>query len=159
MEVRPSYFSAPFIHIKSDDTKGTFCYDEKMKKRAPKYFIGIDEVGRGPLAGPVAVGVVKLKVESLKVHIRWTQGLRDSKKLSPKAREAWFVKIEEAREEGWLEYPHYTRPPVFREMAVPEPLRSGDHGRIATWRKLQSVASTTASRPDLLRARTAQPRG
>jgi tRNA (guanine37-N1)-methyltransferase len=66
---------------------------------------------------------------------------------------------EESFEEGWLEYPHYTRPPVFREMAVPEPLRSGDHGRIATWRKLQSVASTTASRPDLLRARTAQPRG
>lgn len=76
-----------------------------MNKRGKhKYLIGIDEVGRGPLAGPVAVGVVKLKVESLKLKIRWGNGFRDSKKLSAKAREAWMVKIEEARNEGWLEY-------------------------------------------------------
>ncbi|MBI5400712.1 MAG: hypothetical protein HZB12_01165 [Candidatus Yonathbacteria bacterium] len=77
-----------------------------MKERAYKHIIGIDEVGRGPLAGPVAVGALKLKVESvkLKVNEEWFRGLRDSKKLSPKAREAWLVKIEEARSEGWLEY-------------------------------------------------------
>lgn len=74
------------------------------KREKHKYLIGIDEVGRGPLAGPVAVGVVKLKVESLKVNITWTQGFRDSKKLSPKRREEWFVKIKQARSEGWLEY-------------------------------------------------------
>lgn len=70
------------------------------------YLIGIDEVGRGPLAGPVAVGVLKWKVKSekLKVEEGWFRGLRDSKKLSPKAREAWMVKIEEAQSEGWLEY-------------------------------------------------------
>lgn len=76
-----------------------------MKKREKyEYLIGIDEVGRGPLAGPVAIGVVKLKVKSVKSKIEWAQGFRDSKKLSVKAREAWMVKIEEARSEGWLEY-------------------------------------------------------
>lgn len=69
-----------------------------------KYIIGVDEVGRGPLAGPVAVGAVKLKVESLKSKVSWGKGFRDSKKLSAKAREEWMVKIEEARSEGWLEY-------------------------------------------------------
>lgn len=69
-----------------------------------KYIIGIDEVGRGPIAGPVAVGAVKLKAESLKSKAEWVRGFRDSKKLSPKAREAWFLKIEEAQSEGWLEY-------------------------------------------------------
>jgi ribonuclease HII len=74
------------------------------KNRKHEYLIGIDEVGRGPLAGPVAVGVVKLKVESLKVKTGWGRGFKDSKKLSPKAREGWMVKIEEAKSEGWLEY-------------------------------------------------------
>ena len=58
---------------------------------------------------------------------------------------------EESFKEGWLEYPQYTRPPVFRGMAVPEVLLSGDHERIAQWRKLQSIARTMASRPDLIR--------
>lgn len=75
-----------------------------MKQSNYKYIIGIDEVGRGPLAGPVAVGVVRLKVEKLKVNTKLGQDFRDSKKLSPKAREAWLVKIDEARSEGWLEY-------------------------------------------------------
>ena len=58
---------------------------------------------------------------------------------------------EESFAAGWLEYPQYTRPPVFRQMAVPEILRSGDHHRIARWRTLQSVATTLAIRPDLVR--------
>lgn len=79
---------------------------KKPVKKRHKYTIGIDEVGRGPLAGPVAVGALKLKVKSVKSKVEegWFRGLRDSKKLSPKAREAWMVKIEEARSEGWLEY-------------------------------------------------------
>jgi len=56
---------------------------------------------------------------------------------------------EESFAAGWLEYPHYTRPAVFRGMAVPAVLRGGDHERIATWRKLQSMARTLATRPDL----------
>lgn len=50
---------------------------------------------------------------------------------------------------GRLEYPQYTRPPVFRDMSVPEILLSGNHGEIAKWRFQQSMARTQARRPDL----------
>ena len=50
---------------------------------------------------------------------------------------------------GRLEYPQYTRPPVFRGMAIPEILTSGNHAEIAKWRLEQSVARTKARRPDL----------
>lgn len=69
-----------------------------------EYIIGIDEVGRGPLAGPVAIGVVSLKVKSLKSKAGWGKGFKDSKKLSTKGRGKWLLKIEEARGEGWLLY-------------------------------------------------------
>jgi len=55
--------------------------------------------------------------------------------------------------EGLLEYPHYTRPATFRGHEVPEVLRSGDHGRIARWRRAQALARTRAARPDLIDAR------
>jgi tRNA (guanine37-N1)-methyltransferase len=51
---------------------------------------------------------------------------------------------------GLLEYPHYTRPPEFRGWAVPEVLLSGDHARIARWRREQSLRRTLERRPDLL---------
>jgi tRNA (guanine37-N1)-methyltransferase len=51
---------------------------------------------------------------------------------------------------GLLEYPHYTRPPEFRCWKVPEVLLSGDHGRIAAWRREQSLRRTRLRRPDLL---------
>ncbi len=51
---------------------------------------------------------------------------------------------------GLLEYPHYTRPPEFRGWAVPEVLLSGDHGRIARWRRQESLRRTFLRRPDLL---------
>ena len=50
---------------------------------------------------------------------------------------------------GLLEYPHYTRPPVFRDMAIPEILTSGNHAEIAKWRMAQSIERTKARRPDL----------
>ena len=50
---------------------------------------------------------------------------------------------------GLLEYPQYTRPPVFRGMAIPEILTSGNHAEIAKWRRAQSLARTQARRPDL----------
>ena len=50
---------------------------------------------------------------------------------------------------GLLEYPHYTRPPVYRGMAIPEILTSGNHAEIAKWRRAQSIARTQARRPDL----------
>ncbi len=49
-----------------------------------------------------------------------------------------------------LEYPQYTRPREFRGMSVPEVLLSGDHGRIAEWRRGQQDAITRSRRPDLL---------
>ena len=51
--------------------------------------------------------------------------------------------------EGLLEYPHYTRPADFRGMKVPEVLLSGDHQKIADWRKRQAMERTKAMRPDL----------
>ena len=51
---------------------------------------------------------------------------------------------------GLLEYPHYTRPPEFRGWKVPDVLLSGDHGKIATWRREQALTRTFARRPDIL---------
>lgn len=51
---------------------------------------------------------------------------------------------------GLLEYPHYTRPPDFRGWSVPEILLSGDHGRVARWRREQALLRTWKRRPDLL---------
>lgn len=53
--------------------------------------------------------------------------------------------------EGLLEYPHYTRPEIFRDMKVPDILLSGDHAKIAEWRRQQSLERTKKNRPDLLR--------
>jgi len=57
---------------------------------------------------------------------------------------------DESFSEGLLEYPHYTRPEVFRGMQVPEILLSGDHGKIAEWRRRQAFGRTRDWRPDLL---------
>ena len=57
---------------------------------------------------------------------------------------------DESFENGLLEYPHYTRPQVFEGRTIPEVLTSGNHRKIAEWRKAQSVALTRARRPDLL---------
>ncbi|OGN74455.1 MAG: tRNA (guanosine(37)-N1)-methyltransferase TrmD [Chloroflexi bacterium GWB2_49_20] len=51
---------------------------------------------------------------------------------------------------GLLEYPHYTRPPEFRGWQVPEILLSGDHAKIARWRREQSLLRTRLRRPDML---------
>lgn len=52
-----------------------------------------------------------------------------------------------------LEYPQYTRPAMLRQWGVPEVLLSGDHARIARWRRAQSLARTLERRPDLVEAR------
>jgi tRNA (guanine37-N1)-methyltransferase len=54
-----------------------------------------------------------------------------------------------AGEQGLLEHPHYTRPPEFRGMKVPEVLLSGDHRRIERWRRRESLRATRQRRPDL----------
>jgi tRNA (guanine37-N1)-methyltransferase len=60
---------------------------------------------------------------------------------------------DESFSDGLLEYPQYTRPAEFRSWAVPDVLRSGDHGRIARWRRAQSLVRTISERPDLIAAR------
>jgi tRNA (guanine37-N1)-methyltransferase len=55
----------------------------------------------------------------------------------------------ESFESGLLEFPQYTRPPEFRGMTVPEVLQSGDHARIARWRRWHALHLTRDRRPDL----------
>jgi tRNA (guanine37-N1)-methyltransferase len=61
--------------------------------------------------------------------------------------------IEESFAAGLLEYPQYTRPAVYRGMAVPPILTSGDHGAVARWRHAQALRRTLERRPDLLEGR------
>ena len=56
---------------------------------------------------------------------------------------------EESHSENLLEYPQYTRPEEFRSMRVPEVLLSGDHGKIADWRRAEAERLTRERRPDL----------
>ena len=56
---------------------------------------------------------------------------------------------EESFEAGLLEYPHYTRPQTWEGRTIPEVLRSGDHAKIAAWRKHRAEVDTRLRRPDL----------
>jgi tRNA (guanine37-N1)-methyltransferase len=60
--------------------------------------------------------------------------------------------LDESFSSGLLEYPQYTRPAVFRGWAVPDVLLSGDHGRIARWRRATALRRTLEVRPDLVEA-------
>ncbi len=56
---------------------------------------------------------------------------------------------EESFENGLLEYPHYTRPRIWEGRAIPEVLLSGDHAKIAAWRRAEAERATRERRPDL----------
>ncbi len=58
--------------------------------------------------------------------------------------------VDESFSENLLEYPQYTRPQVYKGLAVPEVLRSGDHAKVDAWRREQAIAITKKNRPDLL---------
>ena len=62
---------------------------------------------------------------------------------------------EESFAAGLLEYPHYTRPRIFRDMAVPDVLLGGDHARIDAWRRAEALKRTRQRRPDLLKGNDA----
>jgi len=70
---------------------------------------------------------------------------------------------EESFDEGLLEYPHYTRPQEWEGRTIPEVLRSGDHAKIAAWRRQRAIEDTRLRRPDLIErhggAREASPSG
>jgi tRNA (guanine37-N1)-methyltransferase len=65
--------------------------------------------------------------------------------------------VDESFADGLLEYPQYTRPAAFRGHEVPEVLRTGDHARIARWRRAQALLRTLDRRPDLLAGRPLTP--
>lgn len=67
-----------------------------------RYLIGIDEAGRGPLAGPVAVGLVALDLTQITDPVEYFAGVRDSKKLTARGREKWFARLEEERKNNKL---------------------------------------------------------
>jgi tRNA (guanine37-N1)-methyltransferase len=58
--------------------------------------------------------------------------------------------LDDSHASGLLEYPQYTRPPVFRGWPVPEVLLSGNHAKIAEWRREQAIIRTLERRPELL---------
>jgi tRNA (guanine37-N1)-methyltransferase len=64
---------------------------------------------------------------------------------------------EESFSAGLLEHPQYTRPALWQERAIPEVLLSGNHAKIAEWRRTQAEALTRARRPDLWAAHTGKP--
>lgn len=66
-----------------------------------KYLIGIDEAGRGPLAGPVSVGAIMVPRD---FDFSLAEGARDSKKMTEKSREEVFSRIEDLQEQGLLKY-------------------------------------------------------
>jgi ribonuclease HII len=70
-------------------------------KNNPRFLIGIDEAGRGPLAGPVAVGVFVIRSKKI---LKMFKGARDSKKLTEIQREAFFLKIKEAKKNGHVHF-------------------------------------------------------
>ena len=71
-------------------------------------------------------------------------------RLLPGALGAEHGADEDSHATGLLEYPHYTRPPDFRGLRVPEVLISGHHANLARWRRQQSLLRTALRRPDLL---------
>lgn len=77
-----------------------------MRLRTPRscnitHFVGVDEAGRGPIAGPVAVGVVAVPSEFPRSFF---EGIRDSKQLTERGRETWALRAHEALDEGLLHY-------------------------------------------------------
>ncbi len=106
--------------------------DERVREHLVTEEISIGDyvIGGGELAAMVVVdAVVRLLPDVL--------GSEDSP-------------LDDSHTTGLLEYPHYTRPPVFRGWSVPDVLLSGDHSRIAGWRREQSIIRTLERRPDLL---------
>lgn len=71
-------------------------------------------------------------------------------RLIPSVLGARWGAEEDSHAMGLLEYPHYTRPPEFRGMAVPEVLLGGNHAAIEAWRRREAIRRTWQRRPDLL---------
>jgi tRNA (guanine37-N1)-methyltransferase len=80
-------------------------------------------------------------------------------RLLPGVMGALASRAEESFTDGLLEYPQYTRPQVWEDQAIPEVLLSGDHGKIAAWRRAEAEGLTRERRSDLWAAFLARLRG
>ena len=80
-------------------------------------------------------------------------------RLLPGVMGAAASSAEESFAEGLLEYPHYTRPQLWEGRPIPEVLLSGDHGKIAAWRRAEAERLTRERRPDLWAAFLSRFRG
>jgi ribonuclease HII len=83
-----------------------------------EHIVGIDEVGRGPLAGPVTVCACRVRASFNTRHFR---GIKDSKQLSPAQREKWFLKISSLKEKGELDFAFFSvdAPEIDKNGIVP----------------------------------------
>src|SRR5271167_1562238 len=70
-------------------------------------------------------------------------------RLLPGVMGAQASSAEESFADGLLEYPHYTRPQLWEDRPIPKVLISGDHGKVAAWRRAEAERITKARRPDL----------
>jgi tRNA (guanine37-N1)-methyltransferase len=109
--------------------------DERVREHLVDGELSIGDVVLG--GGEVAAMVVLEAVGRLVPGVLGNEGSADDESFA----------------DGLLEYPHYTRPAVFRDWEVPAVLRSGDHARIARWRRARALARTIERRPDLVEAR------
>jgi tRNA (guanine37-N1)-methyltransferase len=110
-------------------------------------FEGIDErVIEGRLAEEISIGDYILSGGELAAMVIVDAAVR----LLPGVMGAAASASEESFETGLLEYPHYTRPREWESRAIPDVLLSGDHARIARWRREEAEKLTRARRPDLL---------
>ncbi|MBI3895030.1 MAG: tRNA (guanosine(37)-N1)-methyltransferase TrmD [Acidobacteria bacterium] len=118
--------------------------DERVSKHLADEELSIGDfvLSGGELAAAVVVDAV----------VRLLPGALGNEASAVRESFAPFAHPREPREPkiGLLDCPHYTRPAVFREMAVPEALVSGDHQRIAQWRRREALKKTWRNRPDLL---------
>lgn len=82
--------------------RGFLLYDVRMVN----YIVGIDEAGRGPLAGPVSVGLFMISGDAIQMsHTRRLfRGVKESKQLSATTRDMWFEKIKQAQKDGLCQY-------------------------------------------------------
>jgi len=146
---RPLYYLSPAGRRFDQDMAGELASGPGFSMLCGRYE-GVDErVCQHSVDGEISVGDVVLAggeaaaLVVLEAVARCVPGV-----LSNEASTA-----EESFRDGLLEFPQYTRPADFRGWSVPEVLLSGDHARVARWRRAQSLARTIERRPDLIEGR------
>jgi tRNA (guanine37-N1)-methyltransferase len=146
---RPLYYLSPAGRRFDQEMAGELAASDGFSLLCGRYE-GVDERVREHLVdGEISVGDVVLaggEVAALLV-------LEAVGRLVPGVLGNAMSADDESFSDGLLEYPHYTRPAEFRGWGVPSVLRSGDHGKVARWRRAQALRLTIERRPDLIAAR------